>query len=137
MLMRSFDVAAINVVVNAPEVRPFVGGGTDALDLTDAVARPENMFLMGEHGGFAMTWSAPRVYEVHTFILLQGRGEWARQAAKDAIHIMQEYATKLWTKILADQHNVVRFAQGMGMNATDMQVATLGLSYDVYEMELG
>lgn len=136
ILARSYDAAAINRVINAPEVRPFVGG-EGVLDVSVEVDRPENMWLMGEHGGFAMTWSAPRVYEVHTFILAGGRGEWARQAARDAISIMSTVAHRLWTKILPEQANVIAYATAMGMKPTGMTVETLGKPYGIYEMEIG
>ena len=136
ILARSHDVAAINRVVNAPEVRPFVGG-EGVLDVTAAVASPENIWLMGEHGGFAMAWSALRIYEVHTFILKGGRGEWARQAAHDAIATMAPVADQLWTQILPEQGNVVAYAMAMGMRPTGATRETLGKTYDVYEMEIG
>jgi hypothetical protein len=138
ILARSFDVDAINRVVNAPEVRPFIGAGdAGALDMAGAVAIPENHWLMGEHGGFAMSKSGPRDYEVHTFILKGGRGEWARQAARDAITIMSGIADRLWTKILPEQGNVVAFATAMGMKPTGAVSETLGEPYGIYEMEIG
>lgn len=135
ILARSYDVAAINAVVNAPEVRPFIGG-VGELDMTGAI-RSENLWLMGEHGGFAMSRSAPGSYEVHTFILKGGRGAWARQAAHDAIAIMTPIADRLWTKILPEQGNVVAYATAMGMKPTGVVSETLGKPYGVYEMEIG
>ena len=50
MIVRpSQDADAINAVVNADAVRPFVGLlHLGYLDFTQAVRLPENLFLMGE-----------------------------------------------------------------------------------------
>lgn len=133
---RSFDAEYVNAVVNAPEVRPFIGPG-DYLDLSEAVARPENWFLMGEHGGFALIWSAPGVHEVHTFILREGRGRWARQAASDGVAFAASQGDRmLWTKIPDDQPNVALYARAMGMQDTGVSIETFGKPYAVYKMEL-
>ena len=138
MIVRTFDPELVNSVVNAPEVRPFVGPGADFLDLSDHVSKPENLFLMGEHGGFALVWSAPEAYEVHTFILNGGRGKWARNAAQEAMNYMAEQgASLLWTKIPDDQPNVAAFAAAMGMKPTGQIIETFGKPYAVYKMGAG
>jgi len=117
-LFRTHDAATVNRVINAPEVRPFVGA-VDAgdLDISGLLSDTRHVALMGEHGGFLLTWSAPWSFEVHTFILNGGRGAWAREAARQTI----DYAWRrlnadcLWTKIPADQPNVRAFAVQMGM----------------------
>lgn len=136
ILTRSTDADAINAVINAPEVRPFVGG-EGVLDITPALLLPNNVALMGEHGGFLFAWSAPGVYEVHTFILLGGRGEWARAAASHAIESMARIgASMLWTRIAPEQENVIAFALEMGMRPTGETVDSFGRDYPTYKMEL-
>lgn len=133
----SRDAERINAIVNHPDVRPFIGPG-GALDLSAAVERPENWFLMGEHGGFGLIWSAPGVHEVHTFILKTGRGQWAREAAAAVISyaaVRGDYM--LWTKIAPEQVNVIAFATGMGMWETGQIVETFDAPYLVYKMEIG
>ncbi len=134
----SRDVAFINAVVNDPSVRPFVGPEyLGELDLSEAVARPENLCMFGRWGGFLLAWSAPGVREVHTMILPEGRGAWARQARAEMIaYCATQGDTMLWTKIPADQPHVRRFAIEGGMRATGMTVATFGLPYAIYSMEL-
>lgn len=138
MLVRSHDAARINAVVNHPEVRPHVGA-PDAgdLDVTDLVERPEHWFLMGDHGGFMLSWSAPGVREVHTFVLPEGRGKWA----EDARAAMLDYARKngtemLWTKIAEDDRHVIRYARQGGMQFTGDVLETFGKPYRIYRMEL-
>lgn len=138
MLVRSHDAARINAVVNHPEVRPHVGA-PDAgdLDVTDLVTRPEHWFLMGDHGGFMLSWSAPGVREVHTFVLPEGRGKWA----EDARAAMLDYARKngtemLWTKIAEDDRHVIRYARQGGMQFTGDVLETFGKPYRIYRMEL-
>jgi hypothetical protein len=130
------DAAAVEEVVNHPDVLPFVGAD-GPLDLSDAVAKPENIFLIGQHGGFALIWSAPGVYEVHTFIAPKGRGKWAYDAAWAMIDAAREAgAHMLWTRIKPDMGNVAAFARHFGMHPTGQQIETLGHAYDVYKMEV-
>lgn len=137
MLDRCLDPGRVNAIVNHDEVRPFVGPG-GYLDLSEAIARPENWFLIGEHGGFGLIWSAPGSHEVHTFILKSGRGRWARDAARHTI----EYAgangdAMLWTKIPDDQPNVAMFATCMGMKDAGFAIETFEKPYRIYKMEVG
>lgn len=132
------DAALVNVVVNHPSVRPFVGPmELGELDLSEAVARPENLCMMGGHGGFILAWSAPGVREVHTFILESGRGAWARAARAEVIrHCRAEGVTMLWTKISPATPNVAKFAIEGGMEPTGMSVETFGEPWLIYKMEL-
>lgn len=134
----SRDVAFINAVVNHPEVRPFIGSpDLGELDLSPAVSRSENLFMIGIHGGFALGWSAPGVREVHTFILPSGRGAWARRARAEMVSYCRKAGdTMLWTKIPPGQPHVVQFAREAGMRPTGQEVETFGVMHEVYKMEL-
>ena len=95
MLERSYDTEFINKVVNDPAVRPYVGSGVDGdIDTQILVDDPENWFLMGEHGGFLFSETAPGIREVHTFILPSGRGEWAADARAKAIEYLRDHGTE-------------------------------------------
>lgn len=124
-------------MVNDPAVRPFVGPeDIGELDFAPLI-RPENWVLMGEHGGFALLWSAPGVYEVHTFVLPSGRGQWARQAASDGIAYARENGARmLWTRVPPDLPHVAAYAKGMGMSPTGGAIETFGVPYDILSMEL-
>jgi len=138
MLKRSFDVNAINAAANRPDVRPFIGPASlGELDFEDAVADTNNWFLMGEHGGFVLVWSAPGVYEVHVFIATEGRGKWAAQAwAATREYAAQNGAKMLWARIAPTAKFVSMFARRGGMKPTYEMLYTLGSAYDVYKMEL-
>ena len=138
VLERTHDATLINLIVNDPDVRPFVGPlEIGEIDLTDAAARPEHWFLLGEHGGFGLIWTAPNVHEVHTFILPSGRGKWAIEAAEAMIDFARKNGdTMLWTKIPPELKHVGAYARMMGMKTADMVIETFGLPYEVYKMEL-
>jgi hypothetical protein len=102
------------------------------------MVRPEHLFPFGEHGGFALLWTAPHTFEVHTFILPSGRGQWARAAAAEGIAMARDKgATRLWTKIPPRRPNVLAYAAGMGMTPTGESVVDDGVAHEIYAMELG
>ncbi len=72
------DAKRLNVIVNHPEVYPWVRGfHKSALDLTEALAQGNKICLLGKHGGLLFHLLQPGLYEVHTQILPEGRGAWA------------------------------------------------------------
>jgi hypothetical protein len=118
-------------------VRPYVGapemGGLDVSPLL----RPENLFPFGEHGGFALIWTAPKTREVHTYIVKAGRGRWAVQARSEMIKLARENGTeRLWTKIPPQAPHVEMFARGGGMEPTGETADSLGVPHVVFAMEL-
>lgn len=136
MIERTFDARRINELVNHPAVRPFIGGDiAQPLDLSDAVADPANIFGVGEHGGFAFTWSAPRVYEVHTFILPEGRGRWAADFALTARAWMVENGARLlWTRVHPEAGNVRAFTLKAGFQPAGTHTVDLGAGPVTYEL---
>ena len=138
MLERCFDAEVVNLAANHPDVRPFLGPASlGELDFEEAVAEDHNWFLMGEHGGFALAWSGPGVYEVHVFILPEGRGKWAAQARQDVIDFAKANGAKmLWARISPAARFVSYFARRGGMQPTGEMIYTLGSPYDLYKMEL-
>lgn len=138
MLSISRNAERINAVVNHPDVRPFVGAPeAGALDLSALVARPEHWFLMGTHGGFMLSYTAPFTREVHTFVLPEGRGIWANAARAAMIDYAREHGTKmLWTKIDEEQRHVIHYARQGGMQFSGDVLETFGRPYRIYWMEL-
>lgn len=138
MLERCHDTNLVNLAANHPEVRPFLGPASlGELDFEEAVAEDKNWFLMGEHGGFALAWSAPHVYEVHVFILPEGRGKWAAEARQATIDFAKQNGAKmLWARIAPSAKFVSYFARRGGMQRTGEMIHTLGTAYDIYTMEL-
>jgi len=138
LLTRVFDADAANRAVNHPDVRPFVGPAElGELNFEEVIAERQNWFLMGEYGGFALAWSAPGVYEVHVFILPEGRGKWAAQARQEMVDYAKAHgATMLWARISPAARVVAYFARRGGMQPTGEMIYTFGSPYDLYKMEL-
>ncbi len=76
-LRRHTDAQFLNTVVNHPEVRPWVGSpSTGELDMSRVVEDPHNFVLMAEYGGVVFHFCQPGLYEAHTQVLPEGRGDW-------------------------------------------------------------
>lgn len=137
MIQPCTDVRTINALVNHDDIRPFVGGNGDYLDMRAAVSNPANVFLLGEHGGFAFSESDRPGLEVHTMIKKTGRGEWARDAARAAIAYARNSGYScIWTKIDPRMINVMNFAEEMGMKKTGESDTLFGECYHTYEMDI-
>lgn len=138
MIERSFDADKLNALVNDPSIRPHVGGDPDVrLDLTAAVANPNNVFLLGEHGGFLCDWMGPGDYQIHTFILPDGRGPWGFAFAKAGREKMAEMgALHLWTRVATDARHTRAFTMRAGFKPAGQDTLDLGVgpvTYDLYD----
>jgi hypothetical protein len=133
MIERSFDAARINELVNHPTIRPFVGGdGQSKLEMEPQVQDLQNYFLLGPHGGFAYLWSAPQTYEIHTFILPEGRGRDAYRLARESLEYMRgQGAEHLWTRVHPDSANVRRFTLAAGLKSAGVNTVC-GVTYDLF-----
>jgi hypothetical protein len=136
MLVRSFDADLLNDLINHPTIRPHVGGDpTVCLDLSALVADDKNYALLGPHGGFFMTWTAPGTYEIHTFILPEGRGPQARELALDArAYMADQGAHHLWTRVERGAENVRKFTLAAGLSLCGEQVLDLGAGPTTYDL---
>ena len=136
MITRSFDVARVNYLANHPSIRPFVGGDPSVpLDLTAVVECPDNQILLGEHGGFVAAWTAPGTYEIHTFVLPEGRRGWALQAALAARgHLQSIGADHLWTRVERGAENVRKFTVAAGFEPCGEQTLDLGAGPTLYDL---
>lgn len=114
---RSFDADHANFLVNHPSIRPHVGHPElGELDLTPVIEARRNVFLAWEYGGFLYHWTAPAVFEVHTFALPEGRGSAALDAAKASLAWMAEHgAEKVWTRVKAEDLHTRLFTRAAGM----------------------
>ena len=82
IIERATDASFINAGVNHPAVRPFVQAPPgQVIDLTPVVQNPDNFVLQGDHGGMVLMQVVPSVYEAHTQVLPEGRGEWGLKMA--------------------------------------------------------
>lgn len=78
LVERTNDAIRINEIANHPAIRPWIAPGYDAVDLSDKVAEPANVMLVGDHGAFVVFNYGGGIYEAHTMVLPEGRGEWCR-----------------------------------------------------------
>lgn len=99
LIKETRDCAFANAVINHPDVKPSLSlGYVDGdLDITPLVENPDNVLYMGEYGGALFHWNAPGVYDVHNFILPQGRGAWGKRACLEIIDaIFERGARMIW-----------------------------------------
>ena len=86
---RRRDAIQLNRIVNDPSVYRWVKGYmTGRMDLTNVVTNPNNILLMGEHGGVIFAMHQHGLYEAHTQVLPAGRGKWALFMVRAALHWM-------------------------------------------------
>ena len=88
MLERHTDAKRINEIVNHPSILPWVRGNHDKLDLTNVAKNPKNVCLVGEHGCVLFIKHQPGVYEFHTSVLPEGRGQWMIEKSKQCFRWM-------------------------------------------------
>jgi len=101
MLERHFTAERINEIVNHPSIYPTICGfHTEPLDVTAVAANPNHVCLVGEHGCVLFIKHQAGVYEFHTSVLPEGRGEWMVAGSREAFSYMftQTDAFELMTK---------------------------------------
>lgn len=89
MLERHFTAERINEIVNHPSIYPSICGfHTEPLDITLIAANSDNVCLVGEHGCVLFIKHQNGVYEFHTSVLSEGRGEWMVKGSQFAFNWM-------------------------------------------------
>ena len=117
MIERHRTAEALNEIVNDPHVRPWVAPGTEPLDLTFQVANENNVCLVGEHGCCVFLKAMPGVYEVHTQVKREGRGEWTNALTRACAHWMylRTDAYEIMTRVPQGHIGAKAAAQNAGM----------------------
>lgn len=70
----------INKFINDPSIREWVSGDfTGVLDATILVNNRDNIFFTSIHGGCGLIKLGSGIYELHTFVLPDGRGAWVKE----------------------------------------------------------
>jgi hypothetical protein len=115
IVSREFHADNINAVVNDPSVRPWVGGGTEPLDLAAAVADIRNVLLMTEGGGVLFMFREPGIYEAHTQFIESARGASAVAAVQDALRWMFTVsdAVEIQTRVPANNRGALGLVQAI------------------------
>lgn len=117
-IRRDFSANAVNAVLNNPEVRPWVADmGEGAIDLTRAVANTNNILLMGEFGGCMFYRIMDGMYEVHTQVLPEGRGQWVKDFLMAVRHFIwtRTDAIEVTTRVPHGHEGAKRAAEFAGM----------------------
>lgn len=94
-IWREKDARSFNSVVNDPDVYPDLSSKAGPIDLTVQLADDRNYCLCGTFGGCLFNYAMPGLYEVHTAVRADGRGEWARALA-DAVLWWMFINTDAW-----------------------------------------
>ncbi len=116
-LERRFDAVALNAIVNHPEVYPWVrGAAAGVLDLSAAAEDPDNVLLCGDLGAILFTPTLPAIWEVHTQVLPEGRGTWARAFVESALRWMfvQTNAAEILTRVPEGNIPAAALARAIG-----------------------
>lgn len=136
--IKSYDVARANEICNHPEVLPGLSLGVfEEIDLTPIIENPRNHLILGEHGGAILIWTAPGVYDVHDFVLPEGRGAWAKEAAQDvlafAFHLLD--ARLVWTQTPVENRASRIFNRILGFKSEGVHLAALWPGAEPREVE--
>lgn len=100
MIEVASDARFLNELFNHPEVRPWVADmGEGVLDLTPVVQN--HVALTGEYGATCYFRVMEGIWSVHTAILPEGRGEWAKRFAAESVGTMftASDATEILTRV--------------------------------------
>lgn len=140
MIRRTFDATLLNEIANHPEVRPHIGGA-GVIDLTTIVGDPQNVAVMGEHGGWIYHGLQPGVYELHTLFLPEGRGRSFFAGAREVLRYMfvRTDALEILTKC-PDTNAGARMAAGMmgfkeRFRREDAWAPGVGISYQALTID--
>ena len=135
-MIRSLDGERLNYFVNHPSIRPHAGGdGQSFLDLAPFLDDRDNHFLEGDHGGLFFHWQAPDIYEVHIFVLPEGRGSWAYLLAKVGLEYMIRVgAVHLWARLPADARHLHVFTQQAQFRPRGEKTFDLGGGPTLYKL---
>src|SRR5262249_40399494 len=82
------DASRLNALLNDPRVRSQVANGNHVLDVTPQVSNPKNVFLLGQHGACMFLQLMSGIYEAHTVVLPEYRGEWTNSLTEAAVNFV-------------------------------------------------
>jgi hypothetical protein len=89
VLERVFTAERLNEIVNHSSIYPLVrGANTKPFDLSNIAKNTDHVCLVGEYGCVFFIKHQPGIYEFHTSVLPEGRGEWMLQGSRFAFNWM-------------------------------------------------
>jgi hypothetical protein len=133
MMKRYLDPVQINKIINQPSIH----GKGKLLDCKILVENLRNFFIMSEYGGFYFNWSAPDIFEGHTFILPHGRGKIALQMAKETFDYMFNQGAKMiWGQTPVSNLAARKFNRLIGMESKGIEKAHIVPGRNPEEVEV-
>lgn len=99
MIQRHFDAVLHNAIANHPEVKPTFGYNEGLTDLAPLLEHPEAYILLsdGKAACSVFEWSAPGVWQGHSFFLPEARGKHGIQTGKEMCRYMFDLGARmLW-----------------------------------------
>lgn len=139
------DASRLNAVASHPEVRPHIGLASEGpLDFSATLANPNIVCLEVEHGAFVFDQHDPQQhqgrFELHTFLLPEGRGDGVLPAAAAAFRWMftRTDCLELLTKVPATNKPAALMARRAGFVPIFKRVAAWedGSDIDYFSMTL-
>lgn len=116
-MFRILNATVFNSIANDPDIRPYLGG-TEALDLTNVIANPNNYCFLtdNKNGAHLLINKGNGVYEVHTISLPEARGKTMLRLMKEARAFMflQTDAVELQTFVPDGQLSTLLWADLAG-----------------------
>lgn len=105
-----------NMVLNHPAVLPDASPDGKPMDVSAAIGDPNHLVLGGEHGVFFVTKLLEGSWEVHTAVLPEGRGAWARDFAEGGARHMfvATDCVEILTRVPHGHDGAARLAHNMG-----------------------
>ena len=117
-IWRETDAIGLNIILNHPEVRPWVADINieGPLDVSAVATNPDNFLLMGEYGAIMLILVMPGTYEGHTQVLPSGRGEWAKKFVISVLDWMftRSNAWEITTRIPEGHNGAIGLANFTG-----------------------
>lgn len=117
-ISRELDATKINKILNNPEIRPFIADMKEgSIDISSKVADPNNVLLMGEFGGCFFGKFMEGMYEVHTQVLPEGRGNWTKEFLMAVRHYIftNTDAVEVITRVPREHKGAKQAAEWVGM----------------------
>lgn len=129
-VMRTWDAARVNAILNDPAVLPGLGLGFPSLDISGLLADSRNLCFLGEYGGAILVAQGADIYEAHDFILPAGRGKWALAACRNILSAAFDlYGARLIYAKTPIEHRACRLFNrmlGFTSGGTEMTVLVPG-----------
>lgn len=118
-LERQTDAKRLNSIVNHPDIYRWVRGpAKGALDLSEAIANPNLVCLLGTHGGILFSQIQTGLWEAHTQILPAGRGSWGRLCVQACLHWLFTRADAMEVMTRCPKGNLAATAMARAIHGT-------------------